>query len=219
MKKKSKNLEEIWEQVPSDYYQKGIKNNLLQKIWHTWKWHSMEKLLKESGIKPLSLLDVGCASGSLTSQIATFFPSSKVFGIDSYKKAVEFGRKSYPKIEFKFADAHKLPFKNESFDLITCIETLEHLEDPKGAISEIHRCLKSKGRALIGQDTDNLLFKIIWIIWIKTRGKVWQNSHFHPYGPNSLEQLIKKCGFKIINKKLSHLGMEIFFFVKKNRKK
>lgn len=215
MKKNSNNLEEIWKQVPPDYYQTGFKDNLFQKIWHTWKWDSMEKLFKELDTKPLKLLDIGCASGFLTSQIAAFFTSSKVFGVDSYKEAIKFGRKSYPNIKFKFADAHKLPFKKESFDLITCIETLEHLENPKGAISEIHRCLKNHGRALIGQDTDNLLFKIIWIFWTKTRGKVWQNSHLHPHGPNSLEQLIKKCGFRIINRRFSHLGMEIFFMVEK----
>ncbi len=215
MKKSSKALKDIWAQVPPDYYQIGIKNNLFQKIWHTWKWHSMKEILKQSDKKPSKLLDIGCASGSLTSQIATFFLPSVVFAVDSYEKALKFGQRAYPNIKFKFADAHKLPFDSGSFDLITCIETIEHLENPKTAICEIHRCLKSKGNALIGQDTDNLLFKIIWMVWTKTRGKVWQDSHLHPYDPNNLEQLIKECGFNIISKKFSHLGMEVFFFVEK----
>ncbi len=218
MKKDSKILEGIWKQVPPDYYQTGVKNNLFQWLWHTWKWNSMEKFFKNLNTKPVKILDVGCASGFLTSQIAAFFPLSESFGIDSYKKAIEFGRKTYPNIKFKFADAHRLPFKNESFDLITCIETLEHLENPEGAISEMYRCIRRNGRVLIGQDTDNLLFKMIWIIWTKRRGKVWHNSHLHPYGPNSLEKLIKKCGFKIIKRKFSHLSMEIFFLVEKAKK-
>lgn len=215
MKKDSKILKEIWKQVPPDYYQTGVRDNLLQKIWHTWKWKSMEKFFNRLNTKPVKLLDIGCASGFLTSQIAEFFPYSEVFGLDSYKEAIAFGKKSYPKIKFKFADAHRIPFEKGSFDLITCIETLEHLENPTGAISEMHRCLKRKGRVLIGQDTDNLLFKIIWMIWTKRRGKVWHNSHLHPYGPQKLEKLIKDCGFKIINKKFSHFGMEVFFFAEK----
>lgn len=215
MRNNSKTLEEIWQQVPPDYYQTGVKNNLFQWIWHTWKWNSMKQLLKELKNKPLKILDIGCASGYLTSQIASLFPNSEIFGVDSYKKAIEFGRKTYPNIKFKFADAHKLPFDNQSFDLIVCIETLEHLEDPKGAIKEIYRCLKSDGDVLIGQDTDNLLFKIIWMIWTKTRGKVWHNSHVHPYGPRELEQLIKDCDFKVIKRKFSHFGLEAFFLVKK----
>lgn len=215
MKNNSKTLEEIWQQVPPNYYQSGVKTNLFQWIWHVWKWNSMEKLFKELRDKQLKILDVGCASGYLTSQITAFFPNSEVFGVDSYKKAIEFGRKTYPNIKFKFADAHKLPFDNQSFDLITCIETLEHLEDPKSAIKEMYRCLKNNGNVLIGQDTDNLLFKIIWMIWTKTRGKVWHNSHIHPYRSSELEQLIKDCDFKVIKRKFSHLGLEVFFLIKK----
>ncbi len=221
MKKKFKNLEEIWRQVPPDYYQKGVKNNLFQWIWHTWKWTSMEKFFKKlkkvsfGNNKPSKILDVGCASGFLTSQIADLFPLSESFGVDSYTEAIRFGQKSYPNIKFRYADAHKLPFKNGSFDLITCIETLEHLENPKGAICEMYRCLKNDGYILIGQDTDNLLFKTIWMIWTKRRGKVWHNSHLHPYSPKRLEKLIKGCELKIIKKRFSHLGMEVFFLIQK----
>ena len=56
MKKGSKNLEEIWQQVPPDYYQKGVRNNLFQWIWHTWKWHSMEKFFKDGIICPRKIL-------------------------------------------------------------------------------------------------------------------------------------------------------------------
>lgn len=213
--KKNNNLEEIWRQVPPDYYQQGIKNNLFQWIWHTWKWISMEKFFIGLGKKPLKILDVGCASGFLTSRIAGFFPLAEIFGIDSYKEAIQFGQKSYPNIKLRYGDAHKLPFKNESFNLITCIETLEHLENPKGAICEMARVLKKDGYILIGQDTDNLLFKLVWIVWTKRHGKVWHNSHLHPYSPKRLEKLIKECGLKIIQKRFSHLGMEVFFLIQK----
>lgn len=218
MKKKSKILEEIWKQVPPDYYQKGVKNNLFQWIWHTWKWASMERFFKKLKKRPSKILDVGCASGFLTSRIAGFFSLSESYGVDSYKEAIQFGQESYKNIKFGHADAHKLPFKTGCFDLITCIETLEHLENPKGAICEMYRCLKDDGYILIGQDTDNLLFETIWRIWTKRRGKVWHNSHLHPYNPKQLEKLIKECEFKIIKKKFSHLGMEVFFLIQKDYK-
>lgn len=68
-------------------------SKILKEIWHTWKWNSMEKLFKNLSNTPLKLLD-GCASDFFTSQIAVFFPSSEVFGIDSYKEAIAFSRKS-----------------------------------------------------------------------------------------------------------------------------
>lgn len=216
MKNNLKTLEDIWNQVPPDYYQRGVRDNLFQWIWHNWKWNSMKQLLKDSNIRPLKILDIGCASGYLTSQINTLFPQAEVAGIDSYKRAIEYGQKNYPNIKFKVADAHRLPFRDESFDLITCIETLEHLEAPEGAIREIHRLLKRKGKVLIGQDTDNLLFKVIWSVWTKSRGKVWHSSHIHPYGPKELEKFIKASGLKIVKRKLSHLGLEIFFLAEKS---
>lgn len=216
MKNNSKTLEEIWQQVPPDYYQTGVRNNLFQRLWHIWKWHSMENLFKGLNTKPLKILDIGCASGYLTSQIAAFFPTAEVFGVDSYKKAIEYGQRLYPNIKFKVADAHKLPFNNQTFDLVSCIETLEHLEAPEGAIREMQRLLKKDGKVLIGQDTDNLAFKIIWQIWTKSGGKVWNDSHIHPYGPTELERLIETCGLKLLKKKFSHLGLEVFFLAEKS---
>lgn len=215
MKKNLRPLKDIWKQVPPDYYQRGVKNNIFQWIWHTWKWNSMRNLFGDLDIRPSKILDIGCASGYLTSQIASFFPTAEVFGIDVYKNAIEYGQRIYPNIKFKVVDAHKLPFNNQTFDLITCIETLEHLEGPEGALREMYRCLKDDGKILIGQDTDNLLFKIIWLIWTRSTGKVWNDSHIHPYRPGELERLIEAYGLKISKSKLSHLGLETFFLAEK----
>src|SRR3989304_1145196 len=50
-------------------------------------------------------------------------------------------------IEIKRGDlSQSLPYPSGSFDFITCIEGLEHLENPFNAIREFHRILKSGGR-------------------------------------------------------------------------
>jgi len=207
-----KTLEEIWHQVPPDYYEQGVKTNLFQFIWHSWKWNIMKKILGQVHPVPEKILDIGCASGHLTSQITQFFPEAQVYGLDSYSRAVKFGQKLHLETKFKVGDAHKLPFTHQTFDLITCVETLEHLENPAKAIAEIKRVLKKNGKILIGQDTDNWLFRLVWFFWIKGRGKVWQDSHIHPLNSKELETLIKKIGFKIQFRKFSHLGLEVFFF-------
>lgn len=209
---KNKTLEEIWHQVPADYYEKGIKTNPFQFIWHNWKWHTMAQILKKTSPTPIKILDVGCSSGHVTAKLATFFPGSQVYGVDSYERAISFGKKQHPEIKFLVADAHKLPFKAKTFDLVSCIETLEHLEDPEKALREIFRVIKPAGKLLIGQDTDNWLFKVVWFVWTKTRGKVWTDSHIHPLNSEALEKLIKKLGFKIKIKKFSQASLEVFFF-------
>ena len=46
-------------------------------------------------------------------------------------------------------DAHNLPFDSEKFDLILCIEVLEHLKNPQKAIDEMFRVLKQDGEIII----------------------------------------------------------------------
>lgn len=212
----NKKKEKIWMQVPPDYYEKGIATNILQFIWHNWKWVTMKKILQKINPAPAKILDIGCASGHITAKIAKFFPVAQVSGLDTYKQAIEFGRKIHPEVKFKIGDAENLPFKNESFELVTCIETLEHLENPKKALLEIKRVLKSAGCALVGQDTDNWLFRLVWFFWTKIKGKVWQGSHLHPLHTKHLQELIKKTGLKIQTRKFSQAGLEVFFLARKN---
>lgn len=215
MAKRVKAPREILEQVPPDYYEKGIRENIFQWVWHNWKWYAMKTTLAKLNHFPSKILDVGCAAGHITIRLAEFFPKANVIGLDSYDQAIDFGKKIHTAVDFRLGDAHELPFKNETFDLITCTETLEHLENPEKAVSEMKRCLKKNGFVLVGQDTDNFLFNLVWSIWTKTRGKVWQDSHIHPLTSKLLEEILKKRRLKIKVKKFSQLGLEVFFLAQK----
>lgn len=204
----NKKLKEIWAQVPPNYYDKG---NFLQNAWHNRKLNQVLKLLPKQSGKTIKVLDIGCNSALLTSAVAKALKKSRVTGLDSYKEAIVFARSKYPNINFVVADAHKLPFKNNSFDLVICTETLEHVVDPKKALEEMVRILKHDARAVISMDSGSPLFRIIWNIWIKTRGKVWEDAHLHEFSAELLEDLIKKSGFKIQKKIYSHLGMAVTF--------
>lgn len=206
-----KKLKDIWSQVPPDYYDRG---NFLQKLWHSRKLNQVIKLLpKPDGHHSLKVLDIGCNSGLLTHEVSKVLTKSKITGLDSYKSAIDFARSKYPHIDFVVADAHKLPFNNKSLDLVICTETLEHVVDPKKSLEEMVRVLKTDARAIISMDSGSPLFHIIWQVWTKGRGKVWQNAHLHEFNAKILEQLIRGSGFKIQKKIKSHLGMAVTFLV------
>jgi ubiquinone/menaquinone biosynthesis C-methylase UbiE len=206
-------INKILSQVPPNYYSKGVKTNLLQKLWHGKKWNTLKNLLEAQ--PKGALLDIGCADGTTTAEIKKAFPHLKVTGLDYYKEAINFAKKTKPHINFVIGDAHNLPFKGASFDTVTIIETLEHLLKPELVLSEVRRVLKKGGTLIIGQDTDSFLFKIVWFLWTKAKGSVWQNSHISCMRPKKLQGLVKKSGFQIKDINYINLGMEVFIKAQK----
>ena len=47
------------------------------------------------------------------------------------------------------ADAHHLPFRAESFDLVICMAALQYVEDPRAVVREFHRVLRPGGRVYV----------------------------------------------------------------------
>lgn len=211
----NEDLEYIWDQVPPDYYQKGINNNLLQRLWHKRKLKAVLELIPK---KPRTILDVGCASGWLLSEIAKRYPHVQCTGIDVYRKSIEYGKRRYKHLRLFCADAHNLPFPDHSFDLIVCTELLEHVIYPEKVLSEIKRVLKPQGFAIIEMDTGNFLFKVIWYWWTNLRKGVWKDAHIHSFNTKRLEELIIESNFKILNKKIFNFSMAVAFCLRKNEK-
>lgn len=208
-----KELQKIWSEVPPDYY---FKLNYFQNLWHEWKWLVIKHLVSKNGKIPTTILEVGCNAGHLSGLLHTLFPKAKITGIDVYGASIEEAKKRYPGITFKVADAHKLPFKDNSFGLVVCSETIEHVIDPKKVLEEINRVLKPDGEALIEMDSGSSLFRIIWWFWTTFgKGTVWKNAHLHPFTAKELEALICGNGLSIEQKMFSHLGMAVSFLVRK----
>lgn len=209
LNKSDHNLLKIWNQVPRDYYQAGIKRNLLQRIWHRNKIRVANSLIAKLQFN--NCLDLGCASGYMLSEIAKLYPRVRFTGVDVYHQAILFAAKSYPGIKFIQADAHNLPFGKDAFDLIISYETFEHVADPLLFLKESKRVLRKSGTFILAMDSGTLLFRIIWSLWERTFGRVWRGAHLNPVHHTHLEQLVKKAGYKVKNKHFTHLGLEVVF--------
>lgn len=57
-------------------------------------------LIHRIQIDPQSILDVGCGPGNSTNQLAKFFPSAKILGVDSSDNMLEKAEKTYPQLQF-----------------------------------------------------------------------------------------------------------------------
>lgn len=206
--------QEVIEQVPPDYYQEGVRRNILQRIWHSAKLREVLRAFSHHP-SPKKILDVGSASGWFLSKISLQHPDATYYGIDIYQEAIEYGKKAYPHIEFSVASAEKIPYKANCFDIVICTEVLEHVENPQMVLQEIKRVLKKGGIAIIELDSGSILFSLVWYLWRKAHGKVWNDSHLHSYTVEKLEKSIRQAGFTILHKKKFNLAMAMIFTIRK----
>jgi SAM-dependent methyltransferase len=97
------------------------------------------------GDRPLRILDLGAGAGGVAIALGSE-PRYRVTAVDVVMNPdlVEL-RTS----EYAVASADTLPFKDQSFDAVLCLETIEHLPKPRAAAREMMRVLKSGGLVMI----------------------------------------------------------------------
>lgn len=188
----------LHENVPPNWYETSIKNNLFQRYWHTRRFSEVGKLIEPAK----NVLDVGCADGTFTKVISKKTGSENLVGIDVLKSSINYAKKIFAKnqkMSFKVADAHNLPFKESEFDAVFCLEALEHVIDPLRVLQEIYRVLKSDGYAVVLVPSENWLFhSIVWPLWQLMPGKnIWKHTHLHNFSNGFLKELIDRSGFTI----------------------
>jgi ubiquinone/menaquinone biosynthesis C-methylase UbiE len=96
-------------------------------------------LKKAKKLNPMSILDVGCGEGFTLLRLKDENIGKKLSGIDNSDRAISYGKKNFPFLHIKKGDVYKLPFKDNSFDLVLCMEVLEHLDNPIEALIELRR--------------------------------------------------------------------------------
>lgn len=109
-----------------------------------------------------SILDIGMGTGWLTKKIAFYFPESRVIGIDFADGMVEYANKDRDGFDIIQADALKMPFQSESFDIIVSNLAFQWIADLPKAFSHCYNCLTDNGKIFItmfGYETFRELFE------------------------------------------------------------
>lgn len=107
-------------------------------------------------------LDLGCGGGATIAYLLSDLSASFCSGIDYSKVAIEEATSKNKeaiakgKCSLAKADVSSLPFDNESFDLVTAVETIYFWPSPLLALKEANRVLKKGGRITIVNEDDGL---------------------------------------------------------------
>lgn len=106
--------------------------------WHLTRLCEIMKVVRNTTFG--SFLDVGCAEGFYLKLLSNNSKTGPLgAGLDLAKNYLLKAMVTSPKTPLVQGDAEKLPFRNDSFDLVLCSEVLEHVPDPKTVFRELVR--------------------------------------------------------------------------------
>jgi SAM-dependent methyltransferase len=147
----------------------------------------VSRMFKPPSASP-RILDVGCGPGNLLDYLT---PYGRIFGTDFSIDALRFCIGRGFNRQFR-ADFHNLPVQTDSFDLVTCIDVLEHLTDDRRAIGELQRILRPGGMLVVSVPA----FQFLWGDHDTLYG------HHRRYTTGELRERLEAGGFEM--RKLSY---------------
>lgn len=151
--------------------------------------------LKTSSRKePLNILDVGCGTGANLEMLSQF---GNAEGVDVSAEALEFCRaRGLQQVREGAAEA--LPYDNDSFDLVTGLDVVEHLDDDVAGLKEMRRVLRADGRAVLFVPA----FMFLWGVQDDI------SNHRRRYTMAGLKEAVRKAGFEI--ERASYVNLSFF---------
>lgn len=134
------------------------------KVKLPWIFERIQKL----GLNDPLILDVGCGAGFLCNELAQ--KGFHVKGLDISRESLEIAKKYdvTGKVDYLEGDAYHLPFNDQSIDVITCLDFLEHVENPENIVKEASRVLKPNGLFFFHTFNRNPFAGLIIIKFVET---------------------------------------------------
>lgn len=102
------------------------------------------------------LLDCGCGTGPMLTLLSQKYPEKHYTGIDLTPKMIEVAKaKKMKNVELTVGDCEKLPFAENSFDVVICSESFHHYPNPQDFFNSVYRVLRPNGRLVLRDMTMN----------------------------------------------------------------
>jgi len=164
-------------------------------------------------------LDLGCGDGSLTIEVAKAVEAKEIYCIDIDARALSVAGARGAKTFLLDLSKDKIPLPDNSVDLATSFEVIEHLINPDNMLKEVYRVLKFNGYLLIS--TPNLASWVNRLILLfgyqpyncevsteivagvpwKSRTFAKPSGHIRPFTLRALKELLAHHGFEVVRAK------------------
>lgn len=128
----------------------------------------LDAVRTQYGDESVRVLDIGCGAGFLTNRLAN--AGLSVTGLDLSQESLQVAARfdETKSVEYLAGDAHALPFEGATFDVVTCMDFLEHVDEPKAVIAEASRVLRPGGKFLFHTFNRNFIARVMVIHLVET---------------------------------------------------
>lgn len=145
------------------------------------------------------ILDVGCGEGTIAEIARDRFKD--LYGCDLSETALREASKRGEAGVCADLDGASLPYRDGSFDCVTCLEVIEHVFDPVHLLKELYRVLRARGQVVL--TTPNFrYFRNVANLVLGGRFPhttvdtfVWGGGHLHYFTRKDLTYLLHEAGF------------------------
>ncbi|MBE2201557.1 MAG: class I SAM-dependent methyltransferase [Anaerolinea sp.] len=170
--------------------QKHQNPNPLQKLLIDRFHRRVAALIRETGAT--RLLDAGCGEGFGLQHLLANGVTAAYVGSDISLEALHWGRQNLlPDLPAAVADVHRLPYPDNAFPLVICLEVLEHIPDSAVGLRELARV-----------SSEHVIFSVPHEPFFRglnfLRGKHWGRwgndpEHLHTYSGRMLRQMVERA--------------------------
>lgn len=141
-----------------------------------------------NGVKPRSVLEIGCATGELIGAFPTFKGGTRM-GVDISPRNVEVARERFPLVQFKSGDFRQLDLPK--FDVVILSDILEHVSDDANFLLEASQ--------LSTQVLVNLPLECNWLNRNRAYGPTDISGHLRSYDLNEGLDIFRRAGLEVRN--------------------
>ena len=154
-------------------------------------------------VSPGRVLDIGCAFGFFLDVASE--NGWETYGVEISEYAA---RHIGDRHNVSIGELSEAKFPDNSFDLITLWDVIEHVANPPELLAESHRILKEDGLLFVNlPNKDDLFLKVKSTLYrlmggraIRLRGHF--THHIYYFSPRTIERLLSQCGFRIVKMEL-----------------
>lgn len=166
--------------------------------WYVGRQQLLESFVRDirsaSGKSHLKILDVGCGTGANLRMLGRYGTAE---GVDISQQALDYcGLRGIEAV--KLGTAESLPCDDDSFDLVTALDVIEHLDDDLAGLREICRVLRPDGRVLIFVPA----FMFLWGVQDEV------SNHRRRYTLPQLSRVVSEAGLAI--ERMSYANVTFF---------